>query len=551
MLNGVKFFQFIPMNGGGTGSPDKIAIQLDAKADTPAPQNAESFLACLGDLLSMSEEEVKSSLNQLDWVPVGDNGEMLTAVLDLPSEVTEDGTPLENLLLSQMMALPPNETNPLQETVDPSPQSSDTGVESENVAPEARESANAKKSMTRWGLARIEGAPSQASQTATNASDNSLPQAPAGETKRSAEAVSVPEKPGPIEVAEAKVKAPVVQETSDPQTARQQKTPTDAMPTSKGNPTETVEIPNDKTEGQKERSGDAHVPIKPIEKTALKEAPDAQASTNTLPTGKHTEIDRNLEGRNQGKIIQPGRSEPQGNELRPVPNQNHQDQEAEPSPHRTASLKTPGNENPGLSNQNHAHDGEPETQGQHHRENHVTAPKIVESAGIERYESTLPSEKADSPASARTMQQDVFRQIVDRMALRKEGSQSQVSIKLKPEFLGNLKVQISTEHHNVVVRMTAESTAVKEMIENGLATLKAEFQQHGLTIDKFDVFVGQENESWRQRQQQTAARQNRRENGRKTGGLNKEDDGARDIGPLAAEASGNTRVNMNEVDFFA
>ncbi len=99
-----------------------------------------------------------------------------------------------------------------------------------------------------------------------------------------------------------------------------------------------------------------------------------------------------------------------------------------------------------------------------------------------------------APSTSQEMQNNVIRQIVQRMTLQTHGNQSTMTIKLKPEFLGQVQMQISTDQQQVVVRMATESMAVKEMVEQGLQYLKSELQQHGLEIDKFDVFVANDNE---------------------------------------------------------
>lgn len=104
------------------------------------------------------------------------------------------------------------------------------------------------------------------------------------------------------------------------------------------------------------------------------------------------------------------------------------------------------------------------------------------------------SGKSQWTPAAGEIQSGVIRQIVQRMSLRNQGSQSTMSIKLKPEFLGNLHMQVSTDNHQVIVRMATESVAVKEMIEQGLQYLKTELHHHGLEIDKFDVFVASDND---------------------------------------------------------
>ena len=70
-----------------------------------------------------------------------------------------------------------------------------------------------------------------------------------------------------------------------------------------------------------------------------------------------------------------------------------------------------------------------------------------------------------------------------------KNGRSEFKIDLKPETLGHLKMQILTENHHVTIRILTENHSVKEMIENNLAHLKANFQNQGLEIQKFDVSV--------------------------------------------------------------
>ncbi len=116
-------------------------------------------------------------------------------------------------------------------------------------------------------------------------------------------------------------------------------------------------------------------------------------------------------------------------------------------------------------------------------------------------------ETAETTAAPKEMQTDVIRQIVQRMTLRNDGRNTSMQIKLKPEFLGNLHMEVVSENQQVTVRMTAENQAVKSIIEQNLHVLKNELQQHGLQIQKFDVFVSQDNDAWRNGQQQAAFRQ--------------------------------------------
>ena len=85
-------------------------------------------------------------------------------------------------------------------------------------------------------------------------------------------------------------------------------------------------------------------------------------------------------------------------------------------------------------------------------------------------------------------------QIVEKAALNLKNGKSQVRIDLKPEFLGSVRMKITTENHLVTVRILTELPVVKEMIENNLSQLKTDLQSHGLEIDKIDVSVANDSQ---------------------------------------------------------
>ena len=62
-------------------------------------------------------------------------------------------------------------------------------------------------------------------------------------------------------------------------------------------------------------------------------------------------------------------------------------------------------------------------------------------------------------------------------------------ISLKPESLGRIHLKIVTDNHHVLVKIIADNPHVKELIENNLHHLKSDLGNHGLAIDKFDVFM--------------------------------------------------------------
>ena len=85
-------------------------------------------------------------------------------------------------------------------------------------------------------------------------------------------------------------------------------------------------------------------------------------------------------------------------------------------------------------------------------------------------------------------------QIVEKAALNLINGKSQIRIELKPEFLGSVRMKITTENNLVTVRILTELPVVKEMIENNISQLKTDLQSRGLEIDKLDVSVANDSQ---------------------------------------------------------
>lgn len=92
-------------------------------------------------------------------------------------------------------------------------------------------------------------------------------------------------------------------------------------------------------------------------------------------------------------------------------------------------------------------------------------------------------------SAAGTHRAGLFDQIVQRAVVQVRNDQSEVKIDLKPDFLGNVRMQILTENQQVSVRITTEFPAVRDMIEAGLQQLKSDLQNQGLHVDRLEVSV--------------------------------------------------------------
>jgi flagellar hook-length control protein FliK len=101
---------------------------------------------------------------------------------------------------------------------------------------------------------------------------------------------------------------------------------------------------------------------------------------------------------------------------------------------------------------------------------------------------------------------DVLNQIVNRAVFKLNGEQSEVRIDLKPDFLGHVRLQIVTDSHQVNLRILAESSIVKELIDGSLGQLKNDLQAQGLKVDEIEVAVAKDFNDYSRNQEFTAHR---------------------------------------------
>jgi hypothetical protein len=100
-------------------------------------------------------------------------------------------------------------------------------------------------------------------------------------------------------------------------------------------------------------------------------------------------------------------------------------------------------------------------------------------------------ENAEQPADAakRNTMSQTLNQIVQKAVLSFHNGQHEVQLHLKPEFLGNIRMQIVSEGQQIAIKIVADLPFVKDMLENNLHQLKTELQAQGLDIDELEVSV--------------------------------------------------------------
>lgn len=111
--------------------------------------------------------------------------------------------------------------------------------------------------------------------------------------------------------------------------------------------------------------------------------------------------------------------------------------------------------------------------------------ELKQNAGLENVNKT---EQTQLPRMA----QNIFSQIVQKAKLINEPGLSEMSIQLKPNFLGKLNLNISVENGTVTAKFDAENHQVKAIIEANLNTLRDALSNQGVKVDQLVVNVGSE-----------------------------------------------------------
>lgn len=157
----------------------------------------------------------------------------------------------------------------------------------------------------------------------------------------------------------------------------------------------------------------------------------------------------------------------------------------------------------------------------------VTADK----AGV----SELLFQGADIPETATV--KELARDIVMEFT---EGN-NEMKLRLKPEYLGNITVEVKADSDALTMVMRTENAHAKQLLESNVEALKEALSQHGLMIDGFTVDVGEDGAESSGRRQETLSGglSGEREFHDANGGESKE--GASQ--PVFTQVNGFTRVN--------
>ncbi len=114
--------------------------------------------------------------------------------------------------------------------------------------------------------------------------------------------------------------------------------------------------------------------------------------------------------------------------------------------------------------------------------------------GMQSHDVSVPtSAKADAipDDSAKYISPErILTQVRDKLAeTPMKGNSGVISMKLHPEELGELKVNVRLEDQKLKVEVIAENQVVKDVLSQNLGSLRETLSRHNLTMEKFDVFT--------------------------------------------------------------
>lgn len=116
-----------------------------------------------------------------------------------------------------------------------------------------------------------------------------------------------------------------------------------------------------------------------------------------------------------------------------------------------------------------------------------------ENIEIPKFDITGTNNVIMSKADKLQEQIDVLKQITEKVDVSILEDKSEMLIKLKPDNLGKVTMQISVENGNISAKFLAESQKVKEILESNMQELKDQLAKQGMAVQEMSVSVGNDN----------------------------------------------------------
>ncbi len=101
-----------------------------------------------------------------------------------------------------------------------------------------------------------------------------------------------------------------------------------------------------------------------------------------------------------------------------------------------------------------------------------------------------PEIKSNFTTEVQIPEKDVIKQVVSKMEFKLSEGKNEVTVQLKPEILGNLKMDIEVEKGTITAKILVDNYRTKEILENNIGVLQNKIEENGMEIKTVEVSVG-------------------------------------------------------------
>ena len=99
------------------------------------------------------------------------------------------------------------------------------------------------------------------------------------------------------------------------------------------------------------------------------------------------------------------------------------------------------------------------------------------------------------PSGTEVPQNQVMNQVIDRFTLNRTLESGNITLKLYPEELGELRMEIKVEQDNIKAHITTQNPQVQEILDRHLPRLREALEQQGLNLEQMTVTVDKDDGS--------------------------------------------------------
>lgn len=190
----------------------------------------------------------------------------------------------------------------------------------------------------------------------------------------------------------------------------------------------------------------------------------------------------------------------------------------------------------------------------HHDDDAHSDNSVLHASVSEQLNTDTSFEMSQSQSRLRVDTTDVIRQIVDSMSISNTTEESAINLKLTPESLGRMYINVSQKNSEISARIAVSNEAVKEALQTQMVNLKEALNNSGIRVNEVEITVAS-HEFERNLEQGAANDSRQQESTNSYNGSNSSDSGIdSDMMQDRAEERLVTQImrdNGNSVDFTA